>query len=78
MEAEEFTRRLASLTPRERLVLDCMADGLDRTAVAQRLFLSTNTLRTHIQNMLTKLQVHSSLEAVTLMQTIGPDEDRPA
>ena len=57
---------LSRLTARERNVLECMADGLDRSAIAEKLFLSTNTVRTHIQNVLTKLGVHSSLEAVAL------------
>jgi DNA-binding NarL/FixJ family response regulator len=66
--------RLARLTPRERAVLDCMADGLDRQSVARRLYLSTNTVRTHVQSILTKLQVHSSLEAVTLALRVRADE----
>lgn len=65
-EADEDENRLSRLTPRERHVLDCMADGLDRNAIAERLYLSTNTVRTHVQNILNKLSVHSSLEAVAL------------
>jgi DNA-binding NarL/FixJ family response regulator len=63
---DEDEERLARLTPRERHVLECMADGLDRLAIAERLYLSANTVRTHVQNILAKLQVHSSLEAVAL------------
>jgi len=65
-EVGEDEERLSRLTPRERHVLECMADGLDRIAIAERLFLSANTVRTHVQNILAKLQVHSSLEAVAL------------
>jgi DNA-binding NarL/FixJ family response regulator len=43
-----------------------MADGLDRSAIADRMFLSTNTVRTHVQNIFAKLHVRSSLEAVAL------------
>jgi len=71
-EADEQEGRLARLTPRERHVLESMADGLDRTAIAERLFLSTNTVRTHVQNILTKLEVHSSLEAVALALRVRP------
>jgi DNA-binding NarL/FixJ family response regulator len=53
-----------SLTPREREVLDLLVAGLDRSAIAMRLFVSTNTVRTHMQNVLRKLGVHSSIEAV--------------
>jgi DNA-binding NarL/FixJ family response regulator len=65
-ELGEDEERLSRLTPRERHVLECMADGLDRVAIAERLYLSANTVRTHVQNILAKLQVHSSLEAVAL------------
>jgi DNA-binding NarL/FixJ family response regulator len=57
---------LARLTPREREVLELLVAGLDRGAIGTRLFLSPNTVRTHIQNVLRKLQVHSSIEAVGL------------
>ncbi len=46
---------MESLTPREREVLRCMVAGLGRKAVAERLFLSPHTVRTHMQNVLGKL-----------------------
>ena len=52
------------LTPREREVLDLLARGQSKEAIAQRLFLSANTVRNHIQNILRKLGAHSRLEAV--------------
>lgn len=61
---EEGDRLLAALTPREREVLRCLADGAGRRDVAERLHLSANTVRTHLQNLMTKLDVHSTLEAV--------------
>lgn len=57
---------LAALTPREREVLQCMVDGLTRGEIASRLYLSANTVRTHTQNLLAKLGVHSTLESVAL------------
>jgi DNA-binding NarL/FixJ family response regulator len=54
------------LTARERQVLDCMVQGLSRAEIAARLKLSGNTVRTHTQNLIGKLGVHTSLEAVTL------------
>lgn len=58
---------LASLTPRERAVLTCLAEGTgQREAIAEELNLSVNTVRTHLQNIMTKLGVHSALEAVAL------------
>jgi DNA-binding NarL/FixJ family response regulator len=51
------------LTPREWDVLACLVEGLSSSEIAARMSISGNTLRTHIQNVLTKLQVHSRLEA---------------
>jgi DNA-binding NarL/FixJ family response regulator len=63
----ENWRLLASLTPRERAVLSCVAVGSgQRAASAEQLNLSVNTVRTHLQNIMTKLGVHSALEAVAL------------
>jgi DNA-binding NarL/FixJ family response regulator len=65
----EKERQLATLTPRERAVLACLAEGAEhRVAVAQQLHLSVNTVRTHLQNLMAKLGVHSALEAVALMR----------
>jgi len=69
----ECERLLASLTPREREVLACLADGAGRRDVAERLHLSGNTVRTHLQNLMAKLGVHSTLEAVALTRSqLGP------
>jgi DNA-binding NarL/FixJ family response regulator len=57
---------LATLTPREREVLACLAEGVARREVAARLRLSANTIRTHQQHLMAKLRVHSTLEAVAL------------
>jgi DNA-binding NarL/FixJ family response regulator len=65
---------MAALTQREREVLDCLAEGAGRLEVAQRLHLSPNTVRTHLQNLMTKLGVHSTLEAVALTRfRLGAD-----
>src|SRR5262249_38817394 len=65
----ESDRLLAALTPREREVLACLADGAGRRDVAERLHLSANTVRTHLQNLMAKLGVHSPLEAVALTRS---------
>ena len=77
-EADEFEKRLARLTDREHEVLRCMVAGLDRASIARQLFLSKNTIRTHTQNILAKLEVHSSLEAVALALRAGIRESRPS
>jgi DNA-binding NarL/FixJ family response regulator len=55
---------IATLTPREREVLFHLANGRCRQDVAEMLHVSSNTVRTHLQNLMAKLGVHSSLEAV--------------
>ena len=58
-EVEEIT-----LSPREVEVLEQLSKGLSYTVIAENLFLSPSTVRKHIENIYTKLQVHSKLEAV--------------
>ena len=69
---------LDALTDRELDVLRCMVAGLDQTAIAARLYLSPNTVRTHRRRTLAKLGVHSSLEAVFVARRAGltPDTGR--
>jgi DNA-binding NarL/FixJ family response regulator len=57
---------ISQLTPREREVLGLLVEGADGRTIAVRLGISRNTVRTHVQSILTKLQVHSRLEAATL------------
>lgn len=54
------------LTDREHQVLTCMADGLSNQAAAERLGVTSNTIRNHVQRILYKLNVHSKLEAVVV------------
>jgi two-component system, NarL family, nitrate/nitrite response regulator NarL len=51
------------LTPREREVLALLARGASGREIAAQLGIGRNTVRTHVQSILTKLQVHSRLEA---------------
>jgi DNA-binding NarL/FixJ family response regulator len=62
---------LAGLTVREREVLQCMVDGMSRADIAARLRVSGNTVRTHTQNLMAKLGVHSTLESVALALRSG-------
>lgn len=66
-----YGQLLARLTDRERDVLDHMVAGRDRAAIARELALSVNTIRTHVKNILAKLEVHSSLEAVAVALRAG-------
>ena len=53
-----------SLTPRELEVLRALTEGLSTREICERLYIAPNTLRTHVQNIMGKLRVHSKLEAV--------------
>jgi DNA-binding NarL/FixJ family response regulator len=52
------------LTPRELEVLRALVEGLASRTICEQLFIAPNTLRTHTQNIMSKLRVHSKLEAV--------------
>jgi DNA-binding NarL/FixJ family response regulator len=55
---------LSQLTEREREILQLLGEGLRNEDIAERLFISPQTVQTHVRNILTKLGVHSKLEAV--------------
>jgi DNA-binding NarL/FixJ family response regulator len=57
---------LRSLSMRERQVLGLLARGYSNRRIAEACYLSLNTVRTHVQNVLVKLGVHSKLEAAAL------------
>ena len=69
----------ASLTTREHEILAMLVDGATSAAIAAKLSLSPHTVRTHIQNVMSKLQVHSRVEAVAYAVRTGmvrPDAER--
>jgi DNA-binding NarL/FixJ family response regulator len=66
------------LTPREHEILTLVAEGLHQQAIANRLFISSKTVATHIENILRKLDVHSRAQAVALAfreRLIEPDAE---
>ena len=71
---------LRSLSERERQILAMLARGWSNRRIAEACFLSLNTVRTHVQNVLVKLGVHSKLEAAALAvrQGLVSLEDHPA
>jgi DNA-binding NarL/FixJ family response regulator len=59
-------QRVNRLTPRQTEILQMLADGVPAAEIAGRLVMSPLTLRTHVQNILTRLGAHTKLEAVAL------------
>ncbi len=64
---ERAGRIARSLTRREREVLCLLAEGADNDTIAQTLVISPQTVRTHVQNVLNKLDLHSRLEAASFV-----------
>lgn len=79
---DKALERISHLTPREREVLALLAQGRDKATIARTLVISPETVRTHFQNILVKLEVHSRLEAAAfvrrnhLMQELVPNKER--
>ncbi|WP_082181222.1 response regulator [Actinomyces timonensis] len=63
--------RLASLTPREREILTLMAQGMSNQEIADDLVVSATTVKTHVGNVLAKLDVRDRVQAVVVAYETG-------
>jgi DNA-binding CsgD family transcriptional regulator len=59
------------LSKREREVLDCLARGMTSAQIADDLFISENTVKTHVRHILEKLEASNRAEAVSKAIQIG-------
>lgn len=64
--ARRTTERISVLSRRERQILDLLSRGLTGEAIAQELFLSPETVRTHTRNAMTKLQARTRAHAIAI------------
>jgi len=60
----KVTDRLPSLTQRERDVLRLLADGLSNQEIGKRLFISPETVRTHVRKAMAKLDADTRTQAI--------------
>ena len=67
----ERRRQLPLLTPRETEVLELLALGLTNSEIADRLVVSRTTVRTHLENIFAKLDVHTRTAAVARLQDLA-------
>jgi PAS domain S-box-containing protein len=67
----EARQAVALLTSREKEVLQALAEGLDSQEIAERLHISIKTERNHMSSILTKLRVHSRLQALVVALRLG-------
>lgn len=74
-EEDAVKSRFQTLTTREVEVLGCLCEGLGGDDMAERLYISAATARTHVQNVLKKLDVHSQVEAAALARRHGLLDD---
>ena len=64
-------QRVNRLTDRQRQILQLMAEGVSPREMAAQLNVSPYTLRTHVQNILTRLSVHTKTEALAMAMRHG-------
>jgi DNA-binding NarL/FixJ family response regulator len=69
--APVLPRDLAALSPRELEVLRMLAEGLNNAELAERLFLSEATVKTHVARILAKLGLRDRVQAVVAAYTTG-------
>ncbi|MDE2181084.1 MAG: PAS domain-containing protein [candidate division NC10 bacterium] len=72
--SEKTVSPIGELTRRELQVVTLMRTGATTAAIAEQLFISKTTVRNHIQNIFSKLKVHSRLEAVAYVNEIARRE----
>ena len=60
----DLTTQAATLSTRENEILDLLAEGRRIKEIADKIFVSVNTVRTHIRHIYDKLQVNSRVEAL--------------
>lgn len=66
MSPVSFTNSMPRLSPREREILILLVEGQSNTEIAAQLYLSLNTIKTHVRNILNKFGVDTRLQVAVL------------
>jgi DNA-binding NarL/FixJ family response regulator len=64
--SDRATRKQKSLSKREREIMDLLAQGMTGEQVAEHLFLSPETIKTHIRNAMNKLEANTRVHAIAI------------
>ena len=64
-------RRVTALSPRERSVLELVADGRSNKEIARLLVISPETVKSHLENVFAKLAVQRRTQAISLAKDLG-------
>ena len=76
--AGSTTAAFPALTEREREVLEMIAAGKGNATIAHELMISLKTVRNHVSNIFTKLQVSDRSSAIVKARRAGMSDDRPS
>lgn len=69
--SREAVGRQGGLSPREREIIELLAEGLTNEAVAERLVLSPETVKTHVRNAMSKLEAKNRVHAIAIALRMG-------
>ncbi|HZA74456.1 MAG TPA: response regulator transcription factor [Propionibacteriaceae bacterium] len=70
--------RISELTPREREILDLIAEGLSNKEIGARLFLAEKTVKNYVSSLLAKLNMQRRTQAAVFGADIGRAESTPS
>jgi len=70
-EAKITDARYETLTPREQQVMRLLAEGISTKEIAERLFISPKTVENHRTSIMSKLELHGTMELIRYAARIG-------
>jgi RNA polymerase sigma factor (sigma-70 family) len=72
--SQELPKEFAQLTPREREVLELVALGLTNRDIAQQLYISEGTVKTHVTHLLTRLNLRNRAQLAIHAYSLGKNK----